>query len=121
MLKLVEFALRAGPPGVTVVRVDVGTTEVETVVDVDTLMLEEDEEDADVYVVVVVVDMPEEMTEVVVDVMVGSGQVGRTSVDVRPSVMTTVVDWADAALKSVARARTDLRLGILLTLIATAR
>jgi hypothetical protein len=110
---VVELALRAGPPGVTVVSVDVGTTEVETVVEVETLTLEEDEEEEEMYVVVV--DSPEEITDVVVVVTVGRGQVGRTMVEVKPSVITTVVDWAEAALRRAARAMRDLKLGILPT------
>jgi hypothetical protein len=104
-----ELALMTGPPGVTVCTVEVGAMDVETVVVVDTLREEEDEDDGLVYVVVVVVDMPEEITEVAVEVTVGSGQVGRTMVEVRPSVMTIVVDCADAVLRSATRARRDLR------------
>jgi hypothetical protein len=84
-----------GPPGVTVVNVEVGVT-VDTVVLMDTLKEEEEDEDGETVVVVVV--MPEEMMEVVV---VPVGQRGRTKVLVTPAETITVV-CAAAALTSVA-------------------
>ena len=69
---VVEFTLRAGPPGVTVFRVDDGAAGEETDVD-------------ETYTVVV--DSPEEMTEVSVVVAVGRGQMGKTMVEDRKSVV----------------------------------
>jgi hypothetical protein len=102
------------PVVATAVTVDVGTVaEVETVVDV-VGAGEDDDEEEDVVVVVVRVETPEEITEVVVDVTVGSGKVGRTKVVVKPSVTMTVLDCAEAAVRSAATVRMFLREGILL-------
>jgi len=102
-----ELALRTGPPGVT----EGETVVVDTVVRVETE--EELEDDADVSNVVVVVDMPDKITEVVVDVTVGSGKVGSTRVEVNePAVTTTVVESAVTKLNSAARARRFLKAGI---------
>jgi len=110
-----EFALRTGPPGVTEGRRLV----VDTVVKVETeVELEgelDDDDDGDVYVVVVVVAVPDEITEVVVDVTVGSGQVGSTRVEViEPAVTITVVESADTTLNSAARASRFLKAGMFL-------